>query len=88
VKVYSNQQVSTALHDQRACPARIWRIIHNSKTNTKTLFLSSKSQLAAQEAAGERSLCEGARGNCTKYWHGAVDGVHLIENRAVAGGDF
>jgi hypothetical protein len=47
-----------------------------------------ESQLGAQEAAGERSLCEGTRGNCTKYWHGAVDGVHLIENTAVAGGDF
>jgi hypothetical protein len=41
VKVYSNQQVFTALRDQKACPVRIWRIIHNSKTNTKTLFLSS-----------------------------------------------
>jgi hypothetical protein len=88
VKVYSNQQVFTALRDQRACPVRIWRIIHNLKTNTKTLFHCIESQLGAQEAAGERSLCEGTRGNCTKYWHGAVDGVHLIENTAVAGGDF
>jgi len=31
VKVYSNQQVLTALRDQRACSVRIWRIIHNSR---------------------------------------------------------
>jgi len=86
--VYSNREAFTVTHDQKGLSGADLALYSQSEDEYKKVISLIESRPGTREAVRERPLCEGAWFNCTKFWHRAVDGVHSIENRGVAGSDF